>query len=484
MYPRHALPLALLFTACAAGSVPDLGGLYNRAAEFDDATRNPVIVIPGVLGSKLVDRESGRIVWGAFSGDYANPGELDGARLLALPMAKGVPLAELRDGVAPDGVLDSVRIRLIGLPLESQAYLYILKTLGVGGYRDESLGQAGAVMYRPGHFTCFQFPYDWRRDNVENARALRAFMLEKRAYVQAELWRRYGVRRDDLKFDVIAHSMGGLLLRYFLEYGDADLPADGSTPRPTWAGAPLVSRAVFVATPNAGSAEALANLVEGVSFSWLLPRYEPAVIGTFPSLYQLLPRARHRPVLDADGAPLDPLDAATWQRFGWGLAAPDADAALQLLLPDVADRAERRAIALDQLAKSLARARRFHAALDVPSAPPPGLSLHLFAGDAEPTPAALAVDPAGRLSVARSAPGDGTVLRTSAIMDERETGEWRPGVVSPIAWTDLTFLFADHLALTRDPAFTDNILYRLLESPREGAVLTDARAPAMLRPQP
>ena len=69
-------------------------------------------------------------------------------------------------------------------------------------------------------------------------------------------------------------------------------------------------------------------------------------------------------------------------------------------------------------------------------------------------------------------------------MDERETGDWRPGVVSPIAWTDLTFLFADHLALTRDPAFTDNILYRLLESPRESAVLTDARAPAMLPAQP
>ena len=484
MYPRASLVLALLLAACAAGSVPDLGGLYNRAAEFDDATRNPVIVIPGVLGSKLVDADSGRVVWGAFAGDYADPSEPEGARLLALPMAQGVPLRELRDGVGPAGVLDSVHIRLIGLPLESQAYVYILKTLGVGGYRDESLGRSGAVVYRPGHFTCFQFPYDWRRDNAENARALRAFMVEKRAYVQAELLRRYGIRRDDVRFDVIAHSMGGLVLRYFLEYGDADLPADGSTPRPTWAGAPFVARAVFVATPNAGSVEALRNLVDGVSFSWLLPRYPPAVIGTFPSLYQLLPRARHRAVLDAGGAPLDPLDAATWQRFGWGLAAPDADAELAALLPDVPDPGSRRAIALDQLAKSLARARQFQAALDLPAAPPPGLTLHLFAGDAEPTRAVLAADAAGRLSVARTAPGDGTVLRTSAIMDERETGAWRPGVVSPIAWTDLTFVFADHLALTRDPAFTDNVLYRLLESPRDTAVLTGARAPAMLRLQP
>jgi hypothetical protein len=470
-----SIAVACFALACGAGSAPDLGGLYNRAAEFDDATRNPAIVIPGVLGSKLVDRDTGHPVWGAFAGDYADPETPDGARLVALPMAEGRSLAELRDSVSPDGVLDSVRIRLLGVPLESQAYVYILKTLGVGGYRDEELGRGGTVVYRAGHFTCFQFPYDWRRDNAENARRLHEFIAEKRAYVQAELFRRYGVRRDDLKFDVIAHSMGGLLLRYYLEYGDAPLPEDGSLPPVTWAGAKNVARAVFVATPNAGSADALSNLVEGVSFSWVLPRYDPAVIGTFPSLYQLLPRARHRALRDAQGETLDPLDVATWERFGWGLASPSADESLAVLLPEVAEPLARRRIARDHLAKSLARARQFYAALDRPAMPPPGLTLHLFAGDAEPTAAVLTADSSGRLTRTASAPGDGTVLRTSAIMDERETGEWRPGVVSPIAWTDVTFLFADHLALTRDPAFTDNILYRLLESPREAHDAADQR---------
>ena len=462
-----AFVVVLGVAAWAFGSEPDLGGLYSRAAEFDDATRNPVIVIPGVLGSKLVDRETGRTAWGAFSGEYADPETPEGARAIALPMAEGRPLAELRDSVTPDGVLDSVRIRLFCVPLESQAYVYILKALGVGGYRDEQLGRGGSVVYRPGHFTCFQFPYDWRRDNAENARHLGEFIREKRAYVQAELLRRYGLRRDDLKFDVIAHSMGGLLLRYYLEYGGEPLPADGSLPRVSWAGAENVARAVFVATPNAGSVEGLSNLVEGVRFSWLLPKYDPAVIGTFPSLYQLLPRARHAALLGPDGAPLDPLELATWERFGWGLAGPEADAELAVLLPEVTDPAERRRIARDHLAKSLARARQLHAALDVPTVPPPGLTLHLFAGDAEATPAVLTADAQGHLRVTATAPGDGTVLRTSALMDERQTGgDWRPGVVSPIAWSEVTFLFADHLALTRDPAFTDNILYRLLESPR------------------
>ena len=63
-------------------------------------------------------------------------------------------------------------------------------------------------------------------------------------------------------------------------------------------------------------------------------------------------------------------------------------------------------------------------------------------------------------------PGDGTVLRSIALMDERVGQAWTRGVVTPIAWTDVTFVFTDHLGMTRDPAFTDDVLFRLLESPR------------------
>jgi hypothetical protein len=80
-------------------------------------------------------------------------------------------------------------------------------------------------------------------------------------------------------------------------------------------------------------------------------------------------------------------------------------------------------------------------------------------------------DVSGALSVALRAPGDDTVLRSSAVMDERigRSSEWAPGLVSPIDWADVTFVFTDHLAMTRDPTFTDNILYRLLDAPRPHA---------------
>ena len=69
------------------------------------------------------------------------------------------------------------------------------------------------------------------------------------------------------------------------------------------------------------------------------------------------------------------------------------------------------------------------------------------------------------MEVAAQAPGDGTVLRSSALMDERLGGEWAPHLATPIDWEHVTFLFSNHLGMTRDPVFTDNVLYLLLEAP-------------------
>lgn len=51
-------------------------------------------------------------------------------------------------------------------------------------------------------------------------------------------------------------------------------------------------------------------------------------------------------------------------------------------------------------------------------------------------------------------------------MDEREEKKLWNQLTSPIAWNQVLFIFFDHLGMTRDPAFVDNILYFLLESSR------------------
>ena len=464
----------LLLAGCASENdknTPDLAALYNRAAQYRGPHRNPVILIPGVAGSRLVDQASSRAVWGDFSGNYANPEKPDGASLYALPMREGAALEDLRDSVASDGTIAHFASKVLGLlSIEKESYFQILRALGIGGYLDEHKMNMGLVDYGDDHFTCFEFDYDWRRDNVETAKRLHEFILEKRAYLQAEYEKRYGLSNYNVKFDIVAHSMGGLIARYYLRYGNAGLPEEGPIPAPTWAGARYVERVVLVGTPNAGSLKMLIALIDGMEFHPVLPKYGAALFGTMPSLYQVLPRGRHGPLVDATNPSRrfeNLFSAELWEQMGWGLADPDNDRVLQWLLPNALGPAERRRIALEHLRKCLQHAEQFTRALDQPATPPDSVSLYLIAGDAAPTPAVLAVNPGdGAIQVHATASGDGTVTRGSALLDERVGGEWSPRLISPIKWTNAFFIFTTHLELTKEPAFVDNLLFILLEKPK------------------
>jgi len=128
--------------------------------------------------------------------------------------------------------------------------------------------------------------------------------------------------------------MGGLVARYYLRYGPRPLPDDGSLPPLDWAGARNVARVVLVGTPNAGSVLAMQDLIDGHRLARVLPEYPAAVLGTMPAIYQLLPRSRHGALVDAaDGQrKIDLDDPALWRDMKWGLASPDQDNVLALLL--------------------------------------------------------------------------------------------------------------------------------------------------------
>jgi pimeloyl-ACP methyl ester carboxylesterase len=445
---------------------PEIAAIYARAASEGAPERNPVIFIPGIMGTKLVDADATQTLWGEFPRPWRGAKEAEFAAGIALPMEIGRPLDQLHGTVRADGSVGQVTARLAGLPVELRAYGDIMSAIGVGSYRGT---YASGSRHEPEygaetHAISFEFSYDWRWSLDETAARLGDFMRLAARFVQA--------RRKTTKpvcFDVVAHSMGGLVLRYFLRFGGQRLAYDGSLPKLNWAGAELVDMAVIVGTPSAGSLMVFERLVSGLPRNPVHPEYDPIVCGTMPSLYQLLPRSRHRPVSvpGAGNGEVDILDPAVWQEMEWGLASPRRAKRLAELLPGCSSAAERHDIAADHQEKCLRNARAFHDALDLALEGHEALEIHLVAGDAYKTPAvATAKQGEDRVTVTRFGPGDGTVLRSSALMDERLAGGWSARLRSPIDWDSITFIRSNHMGLTRDPVFINNVLYLLLEKPR------------------
>jgi hypothetical protein len=437
-----------------------VGDLTRKAFRYEGIERNPVIVIPGVFGSRLVDSATGEIVWGKFTGEetLANFSTKQ-LQLLSLPIIENGRPSKSVDTVIPKGILETVQARFLGLPVHVNAYKDMIDALELGGYRKEASPELQGGKYE----TLFAFGYDWRKDLVATAKQLHIFVEEKKKYLQKKYEEVYGLKNYDVKFDIVAHSMGGLVTRYYLMYGDADLPADGSLPPVTWKGAQNIDRVIIVGTPNAGYLDAFTELVEGMVFAPGVPRLQPAVLGTWATLYEMMPPPSLGMVVDERGQNLNIYDPDLWIRMKWGLTSPGQAQTLAKLFPDFESPNARREAALDHLRGSLTRAKQFTEAVGVDALPPAGLSLHLFLGESIPTHACASADPkTGKLKITKELPGDGKVTALSAIYDRRAEGNWRPYVKSPIHWNTVTFLFAAHMGITRDPVFVSNMLYILL----------------------
>lgn len=525
------LGAAIALGGCAREpELPELAAIYARVAEAGaGAARRPLVTIPGTLGSRLVDSASGTVVWGAGGsrGLSADPESPEEARLIALPILRETdPLGRARDGVIADGVLDRAAPEVFGIPIDIEVYGGVLRTLSAGGFRTATrANRAGLPMLRHGQdepvgaapragspaaedeadlqlaatgvtgsarataaeyarlveaeVNSFRFDYDWRRDLPQLAAEFHSFLMLRRRQVAAarSLSQRRSVSPSDVKFDLLAHSMGGLIARYYLMYGSADLPEDGSLPPITWAGAQHFSRVVIVATPNAGSILAMDNVVNGKSLGPLQPFYPPALLATHASVWQLMPRTRHGRVRErASGAVLDLFDPGLWERNGWGVHDPEAEPMLSWLMPEEPDPELRRARAAAHQARLIRRAEHFHRAMDRWAPKPRSLEMYLVVGGGFATPATGEVDPAtGAFEITEREEGDGVVLRSSVLLDERQGQEGLGGLKTPLRFDTTLFLPDEHVALTKNPVFGDNLLFWLLEQPRDSAQLAEPR---------
>ena len=212
--------------------------------EFADV----VVLIPGITGSAL--ERNGREVWGT-SLDALLRGLFSGGQTIQdLRLEDDDPdVDDLGDGVRATRLVNDVHL-FPGL-WAIDGYTKVGKRL------QQRLGLSAGTNY-------FELPYDWRRDNRVAARKLQresAGWLARRRQTH-----------PDAKLVLVAHSMGGLVSRHFLEVlgGWRDTRA-----------------LITFGTPYRGSINALDSLVNGVRKAGVVDLTE--LTRSWTSVYQLLP---------------------------------------------------------------------------------------------------------------------------------------------------------------------------------------------------
>src|SRR5215203_23508 len=118
----------------------------------------PIIIIPGLTGSDLVNGKTGEEVW--YSSHRSREDDL------RLPMSGNV--TQNHDNLVTKDIIRSVKF-LKFLP-ETEIYERLIDALQTrGGYREAKWTTS---VRKDAQDTFYVFAYDWRRDNVENARLL------------------------------------------------------------------------------------------------------------------------------------------------------------------------------------------------------------------------------------------------------------------------------------------------------------------------
>lgn len=442
--------MALALQACSHTPKPDLKRLYeqNRTVQ-----QPPVILIHGTMGSRLSDSDSGEEVWvGKLSNllfsNYENLAlEIDPESLLPKPS----PLVT-------SGLLDTV--------VGKDFYASITETLtSAGRYRYASTG----IKQSPSARNYYVFTYDWRQDNVQTVRKLSRFIEQIRLD--------YG--DPELKVDLVAHSMGGLISRYFLRYGVEDTLDDNDFDV-NLDGARWVRRIILLGTPNLGSVGALHTFIDGVKIG---ARTIPTeTVATMPSAYQLFPHALNDWIVTATGKPLDRdlFDVNIWRAFQWSIFDPVVRARILKKYENEEEGLAYLDLLERYFEKHLERARRFVWSLTVPLPEQP-YKLIVLGGDCALTPARIVVEEVEGVSEVRLwpkkiknpiagvdydrimlEPGDGTVTKSSLLARESlDPSVPRHRWVSfPLNYP--IFLCESHTSLTGNVTFQDALLHTLL----------------------
>ena len=454
--------IALFGCSGMLGREPDLDRLY---AAQRAATHTPVIVIPGVFGSRLRDPITGREEWPGGPIDL-----ITGRRFgrLALSPSAGLGLPSNADALGDMRVGD--RLVVDGLFLEAfgrDYYRRIISTLtGPGGYScipSDRLDEATADA------DCILLDWDWRRDFSESAARLEDVVRRLRR-----------IRGDrNLRVDIVAHSAGGLVARYFLRFGGADVlrgedPISAADPEASRS----VRRVVLIGTPNYGSVSALQAMIMGNPIA--MGAMPAELLATMPGAFQIMPNPNRTWMIDVWGQRLemDLYDVETWRSNRWSIFDPEIRKRIAARSGSADDGHRILAERERAFGEALERGRRFHDALSFPIRESTAQYV-VFGGDCALTPARCLVEeidgrPVIRLRPGEIAnridgidyealmlePGDGRVTKASLLGRDRLVPESEPAGFFPVDYA--VFICTGHADLPADMTFRDNLLNILL----------------------
>lgn len=218
----------------------------------EHSTDDIIVFLPGITGSVL--QKNGKDVWGTSAGAIfrALKSGGDSIRALALEAADDPSLDDLGDGVVATALVPDTHI-VPGL-WKIDGYTKLVRNI-----RDSFGLELGK--------SAFEFPYDWRRDCRVAARKL-ARSIEGWLHTRRK-------DRPAAKAVLVAHSLGGLVSRYYLE---------------VLGGWENVRTLVTFGTPYGGSVKALNFIANGHRPGAGPVRLDlSSLLRSFTSVYQLLP---------------------------------------------------------------------------------------------------------------------------------------------------------------------------------------------------
>jgi pimeloyl-ACP methyl ester carboxylesterase len=282
-------------------------------------------------------------------------------------------------------------------------YAPIIRHLEKIGYRENS--------------NLFVFAYDWRRSVFDNARALEVFVRDK---------------VPDGKVDILAHSMGALVARAYVVEGE---------------GGERVARLFSAGAPFQGSVKVFQTVEKGWgplnTAMGGLDGFRRTML-SFPSIFEMMPR--YQTCCDAGTMAFNPAKSETWTELRW-------DGVDTATMPD--------------LQKTFVRIQKLQAL--VATAMPKGVEDILLVGIDQRTPERAAfkiADGVSVLQVAHTWAGDGSVIRSSAVIEH-----------APIHPTS----FADHQRILNDPQIQEFLQVALLKGVPEAMATVPVRERGKMR---